>query len=677
MLEANFKSGKEDFKIFNFEDEEIQYENIASKTIKFLDEKLSVGILTRTKIEAEEIQNYFNRFSISQKINDGEFLEDPLIREIISVLKISKNEKESFDYFFDFLENNFFSSKAIVQIIKISKEYENNYIEKLTQSDILENMEIEDEDKILIKEFCLNILEIKNLLKLKPKISFLVREIIRQFSYYENFISKENLEKINCLNNFLNFCERFYVLYKDNTLKDFFNFLENCKKIRIEDSKTSGPNLEITTIHNSKGKEYDVVFIPSLNEENFRIKKKENHFNFKIEEDNEDLYEEFRIFFVAISRAKQKLYLSFINKKKNSLKKLAKSNFLNYFDDKILVENSSSLNDTFFENLEENKIKKELYEKIFRFLKSENFDKAKDMINLLEDLFFENQEGLKKFIKKHPFFKEYKTRIEKGKKEHFVEKGLTLSASKLSTYENCPKQYMYSYIYKIPTKSKFYFDFGTSIHSALEFSTKEENKKIWEKEDSEIFTIISKNLFDNWKSSSYDTKKLEDEYKKKAIESIKNFIVVQKKMFLEKEKKIVELEKKFELQFDDDKITGFIDRIDFNKSNNSYEIIDYKTSKKAKSENEVKKDLQLYIYAYAIKKLYKNYPKKMKLWFLCDNNKIREAVFDEKILENNISKIREISKKIKDKNFEAKPMNWKCNLCDFKNICKEGKKFTQ
>ena len=50
--------------------------------------------------------------------------------------------------------------------------------------------------------------------------------------------------------------------------------------------------------------------------------------------------------------------------------------------------------------------------------------------------------------------------------------------------------------------------------------------------------------------------------------------------------------------------------------------MDYKTSKKASSLNELKKDMQLLVYALAVKEMYGDGPLKVGNWFLRSNEKV-------------------------------------------------------
>ena len=147
--------------------------------------------------------------------------------------------------------------------------------------------------------------------------AFMLAQIARKFS--------------NNTNNEQTFFEKF------KALKNLFNigtvkFLKNENKVMTQNS------VQIMTIHKSKGDEFDYVFVPemsdrlfSLNSDNIKIST-ENHFceclkpkekrrsvdEMKTEHLNETLH----LIYVAITRAKKRLYLSYSKNIKKGLKKL-------------------------------------------------------------------------------------------------------------------------------------------------------------------------------------------------------------------------------------------------------------------------------------------------------------------------------------------------------------------
>jgi RecB family exonuclease len=111
-------------------------------------------------------------------------------------------------------------------------------------------------------------------------------------------------------------------------------------------------------------------------------------------------------------------------------------------------------------------------------------------------------------------------------------------------------------------------------------------------------------------------------------------------------------------------VNGRIDRID--KDGEDFTVIDYKTSKKASSLNELKKDMQLLVYTIAVNEMYGSKPV-VGDWFLRSNEKVFFKPEDQAIdaLKTELS---DIAAKIKAGQFEPKE-SWECNHCDYSCLC--------
>lgn len=100
-------------------------------------------------------------------------------------------------------------------------------------------------------------------------------------------------------------------IYLKNEIKtkedliDFLKYVENldekAKKIQIPDNDKSVEAVQLTTIHSAKGLEFPYVFILGMVEDVFP--------SFRLKENPLDLEEERRLCYVAVTRAKKKLYL--------------------------------------------------------------------------------------------------------------------------------------------------------------------------------------------------------------------------------------------------------------------------------------------------------------------------------------------------------------------------------
>lgn len=97
-----------------------------------------------------------------------------------------------------------------------------------------------------------------------------------------------------------------------NTLKEFIDYIEEYDS-SLENSNVLKDNaINIVTMHGSKGLEYNTVIIPEINEGYIPSKKTKNI---------SDIEEERRVFYVAMTRAKERLYLTYVNNKEQGKQK--------------------------------------------------------------------------------------------------------------------------------------------------------------------------------------------------------------------------------------------------------------------------------------------------------------------------------------------------------------------
>lgn len=235
----------------------------------------------------------------------------------------------------------------------------------------------------------------------------------------------------------------------------------------------------------------------------------------------------------------------------------------------------------------------------------------------------------------------------------------TWSASSLKMFLECKRRWYLNYILKIKehTISKLpkSFELGNIVHSVLEEYYKSKNANI----DEIFLKYKSTNPFLTLDLEVFKhniLKLIEDD--KKRLES----------------RQIVEIEKKFSINYRGFELTGVIDRVDkLLNSEDNFELIDYKTSRNLKIDtiNTYSKscDFQLEFYFLAIKNLYESANIKA---FYCDifqNSLKEEVVLSEKLelLQTIFDDLKEQSKsKIDFCKTEDKAI---CTYCTYKTIC--------
>lgn len=280
-------------------------------------DKEDMAVLYRTNAQSRVLEDCFLKENIPYKvIGSFYFYNRKEIKDLIAYLKLIYNEKDD---------------NSLIRIINVPKRGIGlKTIEKLSNKASLSRTSIYDtissgkelEFKTLIEELrkISNNISLTELVDLILDKSGIKQELISEKTL-EADIRLENLEEFKTITK--NFEEKNGII----SLEDFL--VEISLVSDIEEHKNNKDVITLMTIHSSKGLEFKYVFIVGLEEGIFP------HRNSLT--DQEQIEEERRLCYVAITRAKKFLYL--VNAKKRTIYGETTYNLPSRFIDEIDTSN--------------------------------------------------------------------------------------------------------------------------------------------------------------------------------------------------------------------------------------------------------------------------------------------------------------------------------------------------
>jgi DNA helicase-2/ATP-dependent DNA helicase PcrA len=297
----------------------------------------SFAILYRTNAQSRAIEESLRRNGVPYNIVGGiKFYERKEIKDILAYLKFISNplNEEALDRIINYPARG-------IGVTSLNKVKQHAYKNKIPLFSALEQVE---ELKNLQDKFVANCkiftnfinkyIRLKNEMSLSEFTISLIGELgllesLKQENTPESLIRYENIQEF--ISGVMEFCNS----RRKSSLENFLQEVSLLSDIdTVEDSKNA---VTLMTIHASKGLEYTTVFITGLEENLFP------HANSL--ETTKEIEEERRLFYVAVTRAKIKLFLSYAKMRYRYGHPLSsvKSRFIKEIDKKLLYNDSVEL----------------------------------------------------------------------------------------------------------------------------------------------------------------------------------------------------------------------------------------------------------------------------------------------------------------------------------------------
>ncbi len=285
-------------------DEAFQIAKLVKKEITANKWKLSdVAILYRINIQSRAHEEALIREKLPYKVVGGlEFYRRKEIKDIIGYLRVFANQEdeESLLRIMNFPQRGI-GNTSISKMIAFSRRL--NISLFTTMSRIFEVIEVKERIQKNVKQFKLLLdkyIALKDKLSLSELTSALVDELGILKMYKEENTPESKMRYAN-VQELLRAIQEYNEQNKKATIDDYL--AEVSLISGIDQLKENDNAVRLMTVHSAKGLEFPVVFLTGCEEDIFPL-------NPKFDEDSR-LEEERRLFYVALTRAKEKVYISY------------------------------------------------------------------------------------------------------------------------------------------------------------------------------------------------------------------------------------------------------------------------------------------------------------------------------------------------------------------------------
>ena len=434
---------------------------------------------TKTEMEAFIIANdILNKVKNNYKIFDKDTLELRCIRyEDCVILMDRKKDFDLYKKIFEFLNipltlykeeniNNGYDLDIFTNVLKLLLYInQNRYDEEFKHSfiSIERSYLIKNTDEEIFKYFINNNYHESDLIKTLKEIDInnisireIIEDVIKKFDIYSHLITKGDINESKVrIEYILNLASN---LEKENKLEEFIDYLDKVEKnkydIKYSINMESENSVKMMTIFKSKGLEFNICYFPGLYNEFNKQEFKERFFFdkdygiivpcikegicdtfyktlFKNKYTKEEISEKIRLFYVALTRAKEKIIL--LKPKDVKIKE-------NILESKSFLDMISS-----FDKLDDRKISIDIEKlnisKKYNLIKQLNFsDYIKDnsyIITTDDTVYVKKIEETKNYSKKSGLIdKNIKDKMEFGIKMHEILENIDFKNPNLDNIDN-------------------------------------------------------------------------------------------------------------------------------------------------------------------------------------------------------------------------------------------------
>lgn len=277
-----------------------------SKFIKFemTKKKMSFNdfaILYRTNAQSRALEDVFRREKIPYRIIGGtEFYKRKEVKDVIAYLRVLANQRdeESLLRIMNFPQRGI-GSTTIVRMLAFADKHKLTLFDTMTR--VFEVIDIKERIQKNVKGFKV-LLDKYILLKDKLSVGELTRAMVDELGILRMFKEENTPESLGRYENVTELLASLTEFSNQNNNPSLEEFLQDVSLVSDIDTYDENKNsVTLLTAHSAKGLEWPVVFISGCEEDIFPLSNKFSS--------DTSVNEERRLFYVALTRAKQKAYV--------------------------------------------------------------------------------------------------------------------------------------------------------------------------------------------------------------------------------------------------------------------------------------------------------------------------------------------------------------------------------
>ena len=308
------------------------------KNNEYLDNS-SFAVLYRTNAQSRSIEDALRKINIEYQVFGGlSFYQRKEIKDVLAYLRLTQNQndEESFRRIINFPPRGI--GQTTIDKLTLISEKENlslfDSISKIKNYDIKINSSTIDQ----LENFQNLILSLKVFSNNNNALDTATHILNKSFiiNYYKDEGSLESFNRIENIEELINGINDFMLgqneLFESD--KSLSKYLEDVALYSETDKNIESNKVSLMTIHMAKGLEFPIVYVVGLEENLFPSIMSINS--------REEIEEERRLFYVAMTRAEKKLILSYCNQrfKWGNIVESEPSRFLSEIDNKFTVNNN-------------------------------------------------------------------------------------------------------------------------------------------------------------------------------------------------------------------------------------------------------------------------------------------------------------------------------------------------